>query len=76
MVVLVVAFQCRPVQLVWDKSIQGTCIDSPVFFIAGSAPNVFTDFVILALPWHAVWQLKLSTMQKISLVAIFSLGSL
>ena len=76
MVILVCALQCRPVQYTWDKSIQGTCINAPLFFIIGSAPNVFTDFVILALPLHAVWNLQTTKFQKVSLLCIFSLGSL
>ncbi|KAI4180657.1 MAG: hypothetical protein LQ348_005166 [Seirophora lacunosa] len=76
MVILVCAFQCRPVQLVWDKSVSGTCINAPLFFIIGSAPNVFTDFVLLVLPLPAVWNLHTTRAQKISLTVIFLLGSL
>ncbi|KAI4277415.1 MAG: hypothetical protein LQ337_001796 [Flavoplaca oasis] len=76
MVILVCALQCRPVQFIWDKSIEGTCINAPLFFIIGSAPNVFTDFVILVLPLPAVWNLHTTRAQKISLSFIFILGSL
>ncbi|KAL8709212.1 MAG: hypothetical protein Q9225_007482, partial [Loekoesia sp. 1 TL-2023] len=76
MVILVCALQCRPVQFIWDKSIKGTCINAPLFFIIGSAPNTFTDFVLLALPLPAVWNLHTTRAQKISLTVIFLLGSL
>lgn len=76
MIILVLAFQCRPVQFVWDKTIQGTCIEAWTFFVAGSAPNVLTDFAILILPLPAVWNLKMGTMQKVSVVGILMLGSL
>lgn len=76
MVILVCALQCRPVQYTWDKSIKGTCINAPLFFIIGSAPNVFTDFVLLVLPLPAVWNLHTTRAQKISLTGIFMLGSL
>ncbi|KAL8766381.1 MAG: hypothetical protein Q9209_006815 [Squamulea sp. 1 TL-2023] len=76
MVILVLSFQCRPVQYIWDKSVKGTCINVPLFFILGSAPNVFTDFVLLVLPMPAVWNLHTTKAQKISLTAIFLLGSL
>ncbi|ERF73312.1 hypothetical protein EPUS_03145 [Endocarpon pusillum Z07020] len=76
MVVLVCAFQCRPLALIWDKTVDGTCINAPLFFILGSAPNVITDFMVLALPMPAVWRLQTTTMQKISLTGIFLLGSL
>ncbi|KAL8727053.1 MAG: hypothetical protein Q9166_006296 [cf. Caloplaca sp. 2 TL-2023] len=76
MVILVLSFQCRPVQYIWDKSIKGTCVNAPLFFIIGSAPNVFTDFALLVLPLPAVWNLHTTRAQKISLTAIFLLGSL
>lgn len=77
MVILVCSFQCQPIQFIWDKSIEGgKCIDAPLFFIIGSAPNVVTDFVLLALPLPAVWNLHTTRAQKISLTAIFLLGSL
>lgn len=76
MVILVLAFQCRPVQFIWDKSIHGTCIKTWTFFVAGSAPNVLTDFAILILPLPAVWNLKMGMVQKVSVVGILMLGSL
>ncbi|KAI4234760.1 MAG: hypothetical protein LQ349_003587 [Xanthoria aureola] len=76
MVILVCALQCRPVQFTWDKSVKGTCINAPLFFIIGSAPNVLTDFVLLVLPLPAVWNLHTTRAQKISLTGIFMLGSL
>lgn len=76
MIVLVCSFQCRPLQLIWDQTVDGTCINASLFFILGSAPNVITDFVILVLPLPAVWRLQTTTMQKISLTGIFLLGSL
>lgn len=76
MVILVLAFQCRPVQYTWDKSIQGICIKTWTFFVAGSVPNVLTDFAILILPLPAVWNLKMGTVQKVSVVGILMLGSL
>ncbi|KAL8760293.1 MAG: hypothetical protein Q9184_003388 [Pyrenodesmia sp. 2 TL-2023] len=53
MVILVCSLQCRPIQFLWDKGIKGTCINAPLFFFIGSAPNVFTDFVLLVLPLPA-----------------------
>ena len=74
--ILVTAFQCHPVQFIWNKSIKGTCIGTWHFFVAGSSPNVLTDFAILILPLPAVWNLKMGKAQKISVAAILMLGSL
>lgn len=76
MVILGCSFQCRPLRFIWDKSINGTCINVGLFFILGSAPNVLTDFLVLALPLPAVLALQTSRGQKISLVGIFMLGSM
>lgn len=76
MVFLVCAFQCKPIEFAWNKTIQGTCINSELFFVIGSAPNVFTDFIVLILPLPAVWALKTSRFQKVSLLGIFMLGGL
>lgn len=76
MVITVVAVQCRPLQFIWNKSLDGICIDSWPFYIAGSAPNVLTDFAILILPLPAVWRLQMGMMQKVSIVGILLLGSL
>lgn len=76
MAIMVASLQCRPIQYIWDKSIEGTCIDTTLFFKLGSAPNVLTDFVLLVLPLPAVWSLQTTTAQKLSLTATFLLGSL
>ena len=76
MVILVCAFQCQPVQYIWDKSIDGTCINALEFFVVGSTIDVVTDFAILLLPLPSVVRLQLSVFQRVSLVGIFLLGSL
>lgn len=76
MVVLVVVFQCHPIEFNWNRSIPGTCINQLLFFAIGSAPNVITDFAILILPLPAVWALNMRRAQKLSIMGIFLLGSL
>lgn len=76
MVITVVAVQCRPLQFIWNHSLDGVCIDTWTFYIAGSAPSVVTDFAILILPLPAVWNLQMGTPQKVSVAGMFLLGSL
>ncbi|KAL9084334.1 MAG: hypothetical protein Q9159_005293 [Coniocarpon cinnabarinum] len=76
MVILVCSMQCLPIQGIWDKTIKAKCIDAPTFFIAGSVPDVVVDFMILVLPIAAVWRLQKTIVERISLMAIFLLGSL
>ncbi|ESZ98065.1 hypothetical protein SBOR_1596 [Sclerotinia borealis F-4128] len=77
MVVIVCTFQCLPVAYQWDKTIEGgKCIDSWLFFTIGSSFDVLVDLALLILPIPAVWNLQLSVLQKLSVIAIFCLGSL
>ncbi|KAF7879368.1 hypothetical protein EAF04_000564 [Stromatinia cepivora] len=77
MVVFVCTFQCLPVAYQWDKTIEGgQCINSWLFFTIGSSFDVLVDFALLILPLPAIWNLQLSILQKVSLIAIFCLGSL
>ena len=75
MVVLVCALQCRPIQLIWDPNLQGYCINRYLFFVIGSAINCAADFVVLLLPIRATWNLQMPTVQRVSVIGIFSLGS-
>ena len=38
--------------------------------------NVFTDFVLVALPLQAVWRLQMSVQNKLQISAIIALGIL
>jgi hypothetical protein len=67
--------QCMPIQAFWDRTKAASCrVDLPAFFIVSAVPNIITDFVLLALPLHAVWQLHSGRVQKIALTATFLIG--
>ena len=76
MVMLVCAFQCVPVQKTWNPLLEGKCVKFQLFSAIGSVPDVLVDFIMLFLPMPAVWKLQKSLAQRISLMAIFALGSL
>ena len=76
MVVLVVAFQCVPSEASCNPKVRGRCINFAAFSIAGSVPDVLVDFIMLVLPMPAVWKLQKALAERISLMAIFALGSL
>ncbi|KAF2183036.1 hypothetical protein K469DRAFT_539100, partial [Zopfia rhizophila CBS 207.26] len=48
---ITLVLQCRPTTFYWDKSIDGTCINQVAFYYVDASVNIFTDVVILALPW-------------------------
>lgn len=74
---LVLFFQCRPIERIWNpQGVNGTCIQLFLFLILGSAVNSFVDFAILLMPIRPTWNLHLPKSQRISIIGIFSLGSL
>ena len=73
---LVLGLQCRPIQLLWDKTITGRRIDAATFFISASSLDVATDFIILFLPMPVVWTLQVPTSKKAMISVIFAIGLL
>jgi hypothetical protein len=67
-------FQCTPVNYVFNKKLQGHCINITAFWYANAIYNIVTDFVILASVPGVVWSLSLSTRQRIGLTLVFGLG--
>lgn len=71
-------FQCRPFKAAFDPEDLFTdrCIDLQAYYWGTTGANLILDVVILALPLHMVWGLKISRKQKLGLSGIFLLGSL
>ena len=74
--ILVIIFQCRPVNAAWNFNIEGTCVDLALGGIIVGSINVATDFVTLFLPMPLVWSLNIQMKWKVQLVGIFLLGGL
>ena len=72
----VVIFQCRPRAKIWNFLLPGSCLNGTANFIVTGAWNVFSDFLILALPLYAVWHLKMPLRRKLSVGAVFATGLL
>ncbi|KAJ2891353.1 hypothetical protein MKZ38_000557 [Zalerion maritima] len=72
--VVATIFQCTPVSRAFNKSIEGTCINSGTFWYANAAFSISSDLVILILPMPLVWKLQIQRIQKIALVIVFALG--
>ena len=75
-VVIIQIFSCRPVQGLWDTSLDAKCVDPTFYFIGVAVPNIVTDMVILSLPIQMVWRLHTSLAQKIALSITFLTGGL
>jgi hypothetical protein len=66
--------RCRPLAIIWDPSIQGTCGSFAKSYIGLGSVNVVTDAIVIALPIPHVLALELSWRRKIGLVIMLSLG--
>ena len=67
---------CVPRARIWDKSIPGTCLDTPSVLNTNGVVNVVTDTIILLIPAKAVWNLQLDKKRKAGVILVFSVGCL
>ena len=76
-ILIVIFLQCQPMERIWNPFIkESSCIQIWLFFIVGSAINSLVDIAILLLPIRPTWNLQMPKAQRISVIGIFSLGSL
>ncbi|KAI1174106.1 hypothetical protein F4777DRAFT_408868 [Nemania sp. FL0916] len=73
--VLVIVFQCTPVQAFWEQLDDPKyCLVAPRIFLGYEISNLFIDVVILCIPIGAVSQMHLP--KKLTVIGIFLLGSI
>ena len=70
-------FQCRPFQAAFNPELLPTkqCINTEVFLRGVTASNLCIDIVMLYMPLHMVWRLRLPLRQKVALSGIFLMGT-
>lgn len=71
-------FQCRPFQAAFDPELLLTdqCINLQAYNRGITASNLCLDFVMLYMPLHMVWGLKLATRHRIGLSGVFLIGGM
>ena len=74
--VIVMIFQCRPVNGAWDPTTEPDCIDLSKLVIFMGTMNVLTDFLLLCLPLPQLLKLQMRRGTKIQVIGIFSIGGL
>ena len=73
---IVMIFQCRPLQGAWDPAVESVCIDLSKLVIFMGCMNVLTDFLLLCLPLPPLWKLQMRRGTKMQVISVFSIGSL
>ncbi|VUC20934.1 unnamed protein product [Clonostachys rosea] len=67
-------FICVPVEKLWYPELRGRCINQVGTWIANAASTLFTDLLILLLPFQQIWVLQLRKPAKMGLALVFGLG--
>lgn len=74
---MTVFFQCRPLALTWDSSVEGTCMPATHLKFAAyfnSSVAVLTDVLFALLPIPILWNVQMNWKVKSAVAAILSLG--
>ncbi|KAJ5795064.1 hypothetical protein N7457_001663 [Penicillium paradoxum] len=74
--ILISVFQCTPISAYWQLSPPKPyrCMNEGAITFSASVINIFTDFIVTALPMPLIWRLKLPTRQRLAVISIFALG--
>ncbi|KAF3768488.1 hypothetical protein M406DRAFT_239823, partial [Cryphonectria parasitica EP155] len=71
----VIAFQCRPVEAIWNHFIVGQCLDVNAIGYAGAVLSIVEDIVLVLLPIPELRKLQISARQRIGVGLMFGLAS-
>lgn len=66
--------QCIPRTRIWDRSVQGHCVNLSVVLDTSGLFNVISDVCILLVPLKGIWLLQMSTKRKIGIYVVFTVG--
>jgi len=72
----IIAFQCTPVSSIWNHAVSAKCLDKNAIVFSGAALSIVQDFLVLALPLPFVRSLNMKAGKRITLIIMFSIGSL
>lgn len=74
---LLVMFQCVPIEAIWNKLIDGKCLEvNYAIAFTGACMSIAEDVIILVLPIPQLWKLQMSLKKKIGIILLLSVGSL
>lgn len=72
----VIAFQCTPVEAIWNRSITGECLNLNAIGYSGAVLSVVEDLVLIVLPISELRKLQISGRKRIGVGLMFALASL
>ncbi|KAK2015235.1 hypothetical protein LZ32DRAFT_636537 [Colletotrichum eremochloae] len=74
--IMLLVFQCRPIESNWDRYIEGQCFNVTAIAYVGAVCSILADVLLVILPIPEVLKLQLSGKNKTALFFLFALGSL
>src|SRR5262245_4579566 len=69
-------FECRPIAKTWDKSIEGSCVNTKAMYTFFSLPNIISDLAMLAVPIPIIIRLNMSRTVKAGVLVTFLSGGM
>ncbi|KAJ5162534.1 hypothetical protein N7492_007926 [Penicillium capsulatum] len=78
-VIITIFVACHPLPYFWlqytnPTAVDGTCINTPKFFLGNGIGAVIIDFLILLVPVPIIWKLQMPRSQRIAVTGILLLG--
>ncbi|KAI1321023.1 hypothetical protein F5Y16DRAFT_405402 [Xylariaceae sp. FL0255] len=73
---VILNLNCIPFAKIWNKALKGRCIDLRKIHLCVATVDLVIDIAILVLPQRIIWQLKMSTLMKVGVSAVFTVGIL
>jgi hypothetical protein len=67
---------CRPFRRYWIQEVEGTCGDIQLGILVAAIVNLSLDFLVIFLPMHVVWKLKMPTSKKVGVSVVFGMGAM
>ncbi|KAL6412504.1 hypothetical protein AUP68_03707 [Ilyonectria robusta] len=71
-----IIFQCRPIDSIWNRNLEGKCLNITAIVNSGAALSIVEDIAFLVMPIPELLKLQLGTRKRAALLLIFSIGSL
>ncbi|KAK7450920.1 integral membrane protein [Colletotrichum acutatum] len=75
MFLLLIIFQCTPIQSIWNRSVPSQCLNLSAISYGGAACSILEDIVLIVLPVPELMRLQLDKKKKAALLGMFALGS-
>ncbi|ETS75365.1 hypothetical protein PFICI_12309 [Pestalotiopsis fici W106-1] len=69
-------FMCSPVQKAWNPALPGKCLNTGWLWTGFGVTGLLIDVIILIMPLPVLWKLRITTLRRIQICAVFVLGYL